>query len=335
MNHLKKNIRHIFFTPLTLFLTISLLLSIVAPSIALGKDDVRLKAILSQDQIQRPLAYPTALFFDTETDEAYVVDAGNNQLVLFDDSGFPTAAVGKGRGLDNIISGTYYNHRLYVCCSTTRQFPSGNITVLNDAFFLEQQLVLANKLPDPQNVVVKKIIATPDGKFYVLKSKNSDISIFDRHWNLLRHIAPRYDHLGVPEPAFIADMTQDRRGNLYFLSEQWGRVFVYNKAEKFLFSFGEKGGDRGKLARARGIAVDESKGRIYVSDYLRHTVLVYDITGRWLYEIGNKGSKPGDFFYPSAVGVNKQGLLFVADTFNHRVQIFTITEKTSDPGQSG
>jgi len=331
---LKKNIRHIFFTPLLLFLTISLLLSTVVPSVALEKDDVRLKAILSQDQTQRPLAYPTSLFFDTETNEAYVVDAGNNQLVLFDDSGFPTAAVGKGRGLDNIISGTYYNHKLYVCCSTTRQFPSGNITVLNDAFFLEQQLVLADKLPDP-HVVVKKIIATEGGKFYVLKSKNGDISIFDSHWNLQRHIAPRYDHLGVPEPAFIADMAQDRHGNMYFLSEQWGRVFVYNKDEKFLFSFGEKGGDRGKLARARGIAVDEGKGRIYVSDYLRHTILVYDITGQWLYEIGNKGSKPGDFFYPSSVGVDKHGLLFVADTFNHRVQIFTIKEKKSGPGEPG
>ena len=332
---MKKNIRHIFFTTVRLLLTTSLLLVTVSPVIAREKDDVRLKAILSQDQTQRSLAYPTALFFDVKTDEAYVVDAGNNQLVLFDNSGFPSGAVGNGRGLNNIITGTYYNHKLYVCCSTSRQFPSGNITVLNDAFFLEQQLVLANQFPDPQNVVVKKIIATEDGKFYALKSKNSDISIFDSHWNLQRHISPHYDHLGVPEPAFIADMTRDRHGNMYFLSEQWGRVFVYDKDEKLLFSFGEKGGDRGKLARPRGIAVDDTKGRIYVSDYLRHTVLVYDITGQWLYEIGNKGSKPGDFFYPSAVGVDKHGLLFVADTFNHRVQIFTIKERISESGQAG
>jgi len=332
---LKKNIRHIFFTTGWLLLTASLVLSTVTLSIAREKDEIRLKAILSQDQTQRHLAYPTAIFFDVKADEAYVVDAGNNQLVIFNDGGFPTGAVGKGRGLNNIITGTYYDHKLYVCCSTSREFQTGNITILNDAFFLEQQLILAAQLPDPQNVVIKKVIATEDGKFYVLKSKNSDISIFDNHWNLQRHIAPHYSHLGVPEPAFIADMAQDHHGNMYFLSEQWGRIFVYDRDEKFLFSFGEKGGDRGKLARARGIAVDDNKGRIYVSDYLRHTVLVYDITGRWLYEIGNKGSKPGDFFYPSAVGVDKHGLLFVADTFNHRVQIFTIKEKISEPGQAG
>lgn len=332
---MKKNNQYFFPTIFQLLLTVTILLLVASPAVAREKDDVRVKAILTQDQTQQPLAYPTSLFFDVAADEAYVVDAGNNQLVLFDDSGYPTASVGKGRSLDNIISGTYYNHKLYVCCSTTRQFPSGNITILNDAFFPEQQLVLADKFADPKNVVVKKIIATPSGKFYVMRSRESDVSVFDSDWNLLRHIAPRFDHLGVSEPAFIADITRDRHGNLYFLSEQWGRVFVYDKAEKFLFSFGEKGGDRGKLARARGIAVDDKSGRIYISDYLRHTILVYDITGQWLYEIGNKGSKPGDFFYPSAVGVDKHGLLFVADTFNHRVQIFKIKERPSKPEQAG
>ncbi len=309
-----------------------LLLSSAAPVSAGERDRVRLKAILSQDQTQRPLAYPTALFFDRNSDEAYVVDAGNNQVVLFDASGFPTGAVGQGRGLDNLISGTYFDHKLYVCCSTSRRFPFGNITVLNDAFFPEQQLVLADRFPEEEEIVVKKVLATEGGLFYVLKSKESDVSVFDSHWTLLRRIAPRYKHLDVLEPAFIADMTRDRHGNLYFLSEQWGRVFVYDKDETFLFSFGEKGGDRGKMARARGIAVDATNGRIYISDYLRHTVLVYDMKGQWLYEIGTKGNRPGDFFYPSAVGVNNEGLLFVADTFNHRVQIFTVK---AESGQAG
>lgn len=298
---------------------------------ALQKDEVRLKAILTQDQTQKALTYPTSLFFDLKNDEAYVVDAGNNQLVLFDNSGYPTGAVGKGRGLDNIISGTYTGHKLYVCCSTTKDFQTGNISILDDAFFLDQQLVLADLFHQEKkdNVIAKKILIGKTKLFYVLYSNNSDISIFDQNWQHLRHIAPRYDHLGVPEPAAIADMTTDHQGNLYFLSEQWGRVFVYNKEETFLFSFGDKGGDRGKLARARGIAVDDTKGRIYISDYLRHTVLVYDMAGKWLYEIGYKGSKPGSFLYPSSVGVDKHGFLFVADTFNHRVQIFSIRQKKS------
>ncbi len=320
---LKINNRHFFLTTELLIAVMTVMLFVTAAA-ALQKDDVRLKAILTQDQTQRPLAYPTSIFFDQETDEAYVVDAGNNQLVLFDDSGYPTGAVGKGRGLDNIISGRYYNHKLYVCCNTTREFPSGNITILDNAFFPEEQLILTDRFPHQDSVVIKKILAGENGQFYVLHSHNGDIGIFDKNWKYLRHIAPRYDHLGVPEPASIVDLTKDRQGNLYFLSEQWGRVFVYDKNETFLFSFGDKGGDRGKLARARGIAVDDNNGRIYIADYLRHTILVYDMTGQWLYEIGNKGSKPGDFFYPSSVEVNNRGLLFVADTFNHRVQIFSI-----------
>lgn len=320
--------RYILFSSSLFLATVILLISPVAtPVQAIQKDEVRLKAILTQDQNQQHLAYPTSVFFDQDADEVYVVDAGNNQLVLFDCNGYPTAAVGKGRSLNNIVSGMHYRNKLYVCCSGDRDFPLGNITILDNAFFPRQQLVLAGKFPDKKNFITREVMAGRNGAFYVLQSNNSDISIFDSNWNFLRHITPHYKHLGIREPATIADMTQDQNGIMYFLSEQWGRVFVYDENEEFLFSFGEKGGDRGKLARARGIAVDSNNERIYIVDYLRHTILVYNMEGQWLYEIGSKGTRPGYFFYPSAVCIDNNGILYVADTFNHRVQIFSIRQQ--------
>ncbi len=319
--------KHIFFS---LLLSAIFFLLSCFPVWSLQTDDVRLQAILSQGPDQRPLSYPTAIFFDQEADEVYVVDTGNSQLVLFNRGGYPTDAVGRGRGLENIISGLRYEKKLYVCCGSSQDFPSGYINILNNAFFSEQLRVLEEALPQQKPFIVQRVMAGSNDTFYVLQNSNSGISVFDTRWNFLHQISPHYEHLGVREPAKIIDMTQDKNKNIYFLSEQWGRVFVYDKDETFLFSFGDKGGDTGKLARARGIAVDSSHDRIYIADYLRHTVLVYNLAGQWLYEIGGRGTRPGYFFYPSAVCVDNDRNLYVSDTFNHRVQIFSIHLREGD-----
>ena len=316
------SLKNIFFSLLLITVSSAIFCTLAT---AVQKDEVRLKAILAQDNHQQPLSYPTALFFDSENDEVYVVDAGNNQLVLFGHDGFPTDTVGEGRGLNNIIGGLRYKNKLYVCCGSTNEFLSGSINVLDNAFFPEQRLILATERPDQTNFMVKRVMAGQSGWFYVLQSTASTVSIFNNEWTYSHQINPLYEHLGVREPAAIVDMAQDQHGTMFFLSEQWGRVFVYGENEEFLFSFGEKGGDKGKLARARGIAVDSRNNRVYISDYLRHAVLVYNLEGRWLYEIGGKGTRPGYFFYPSSVCVDSSGHLYVADTFNHRVQIFSIT----------
>ena len=303
-----------------------LLSLLIATSVAaVQTDEVRLKAILRQDPDQQALSYPTSLFFDQKTDEIYLIDAGNSQLVLFNRDGYPTDNVGKGRGLHNIISTMRHNNKLYVCCGSNRDFPSGNINILNNAFFSEQQLVLSQKTSHQEKFVTKQVMSGLNGAFYALQSNDSTINVFDSDWNFLRRIVPRHESLGVLEPASIVAMAQDQNGTMYFLSEEKGRVFVYDYNETFLFSFGDKGGDKGKMARPRSISVDSRNKRIYISDYLRHTVLVYTIKGKWLYEIGSKGDRPGYLFYPSGVCSDNNGTLFVADTFNHRVQIFSIT----------
>ncbi len=317
--------KYIFFS-LTLGIATAITIIIGTSAIAVQKDDVRLKAILTQDNHQQPLSYPTALFYDAEADEVYVVDASNNQLVIFGNDGYPTDTVGQGRGLYNIIGGLRHQKKLYVCCGSSNEFLSGSINVLDNAFFPEQQLVLATENSDKVPFIAKRVMASNDKQFYVLKSNNSTINIFNDKWGYSHQITPFYEHLGVKEPATIVDMAHDQQGTMYFLSEKWGHIFVYDQNEKFLFGFGEKGGDKGKLARARGIAVDSKNNRTYISDYLRHAVLVYDMKGRWLYEIGGKGARPGRFFYPSSVCVDNNGNLYVADTFNHRVQIFSINQ---------
>jgi len=97
---------------------------------------------------------------------------------------------------------------------------------------------------------------------------------------------------------------------------------VYNSERKPIFAFGEKGGSSGKLSRPRGIAIDESGGRMYIVDYMRHTITVYDRKGKYLFEFGGLGFDPGWFWFPNYISVDKRGRVYVADYFNHRIQVF-------------
>ena len=63
---------------------------------------------------------------------------------------------------------------------------------------------------------------------------------------------------------------------------------------------------------------------------MRHTILAYNFDGKFQFEIGGKGVSPGWFNFPTSIAVNDKGLVFVADYFNHRIQVLRIkVEKAS------
>ncbi len=59
-------------------------------------------------------------------------------------------------------------------------------------------------------------------------------------------------------------------------------------------------------------------------DYMRHALSVYNKEGKYLFEYGSKGGGPGLFNYPKGIFIDQDGRLFVADTFNKRIQVFKI-----------
>ena len=96
-------------------------------------------------------------------------------------------------------------------------------------------------------------------------------------------------------PVLIVDIDIDQEGHIYLLSESESKIYVYSANEEFLYSFGTKGGSSGKLSRPRGLAVDEKKKCVYVIDYMRQTLVIYDLVGKYLQEFGGAGWGPGSF----------------------------------------
>jgi uncharacterized protein (TIGR03663 family) len=94
------------------------------------------------------------------------------------------------------------------------------------------------------------------------------------------------------------------------------------------FTLGGAGADPGQFAAPRGIAVAPD-GSFYVADSMNHRIQHFDPAGNPIGQWGrfgsiDQGGAPGGTFNePWGVGVGPDGSVYVADTWNHRVQKFT------------
>ena len=76
--------------------------------------------------------------------------------------------------------------------------------------------------------------------------------------------------------------------------------------------------------RPTHLAIDPKNGTLYISDgYGNARVHRYDLDGKYLNSWGESGTDPGEFNIVHNIAVDSQGLVYVADRENHRIQIFT------------
>ena len=107
-------------------------------------------------------------------------------------------------------------------------------------------------------------------------------------------------------------------GSLFVADIQRKLVLQFNPQRQAVRAFGE-----GELDRPTFIALDEARGRLYVSDVLKNEVVVFDLaTGGKLFAFGGRGDAAGKLYTPQGIAIDKQGRIFVAEQLNARVQVF-------------
>ena len=71
----------------------------------------------------------------------------------------------------------------------------------------------------------------------------------------------------------------------------------------------------------------DSQGRFYISDERLHRITAYDPEGNYLFHWGEQGPGEGQMDTPSGLAFDSSDNLYVADTYNNRVQKFTAEGK--------
>jgi sugar lactone lactonase YvrE len=75
------------------------------------------------------------------------------------------------------------------------------------------------------------------------------------------------------------------------------------------------------LDQPSAVAVDSQK-RIWVLDGVNSRLVGFSYDGKYVTQFGKRGSGPGEFGSPLGLSIDSHDLIYVADSKNHRVQIF-------------
>ncbi|MEN3043719.1 MAG: 6-bladed beta-propeller [Candidatus Hydrothermales bacterium] len=90
------------------------------------------------------------------------------------------------------------------------------------------------------------------------------------------------------------------------------------------------------LYKPVNLTVDDYRNRLYVIDDSIMAIQVFNLDGQFLYTLGKKGNKPGEFLYPRGINIDRDGNVYVCEWGNFRVQILnTKGEVISVFGKSG
>jgi DNA-binding beta-propeller fold protein YncE len=109
----------------------------------------------------------------------------------------------------------------------------------------------------------------------------------------------------------------DASGDIYVTDSVLKRVFIFSKEGRYLRELGSTD----TFLRPTGITLDED--RIYVTDTLRHAVVVFSKKdGAFFFSFGKNGNGEGEFNYPTNIYTGKDKHLYIIDSMNFRVQIF-------------
>jgi len=159
------------------------------------------------------------------------------------------------------------------------------------------------------------------GRIYVSDTVRRSVLMFD---------VPKgtFAEIGREEPGELRKplgMAVDAECNLYVVDGTARRVVVYDQDGNFLRAFG--GAEL--FERPSHVDVDAEANYAYVVDTggvnsRHHRIRVFDLaTGEWAFDIGERGTGPGQFNLPRDIAVGPDGRLYVVDGANFRVQVFT------------
>lgn len=179
----------------------------------------------------------------------------------------------------------------------------------------------------------------PQGQVYVADAFNYRVQVFDADGGFLRSWrGPSKDSM----PFTPWGIAVDPQGQVYVTDLQANMVYKFSGEGQLLTQWGGFGTGEGQFTGPTGIAVSFD-GKIYVVDSLGYRVQVFTPEGQFLYKWGSfcdlyihpglgcvdpDGPGPlekgdGQFSSPWGIAFDSLGRVYIADSANKRIQVFT------------
>jgi DNA-binding beta-propeller fold protein YncE len=191
-----------------------------------------------------------------------------------------------------------------------------------------------------QFIWVTDVAVDPSGPVYTCEygeGRADRVQKFDRQGRFVLQLARFGSRPGeVQRPQGLAI---DHHGDLFVADAVNHRVQKFAPDGRLLAVIGGLGSAPGQLRYPYDVALDAA-GRLYVCEFGNHRISVFGVRSsvsgptpntehqtpnteyRFITLWGRPGRAPGEFNHPWGVGVDTAGFIYVADTYNYRVQKF-------------
>ena len=159
----------------------------------------------------------------------------------------------------------------------------------------------------PQGITI-----SPDGRIYVCDDADDCVCVFDVNGKFLFSFGSR----GSGDECFDCpeDLCLASDGFLYITDVYNSRISVYDKNGEFIRNF---------TPTYQPTCVDATDcGHLIVSSLESCKVMIYTTGGDLVHVFGEHGSQLGQFIRPTGVSVDSDGLIYIADCLNDRIQVF-------------
>lgn len=164
-----------------------------------------------------------------------------------------------------------------------------------------------------------RAIGVHEDSVYVI-DKSGRVQVFDEEGAFLRQWTVPDSKNGTPTAIAFHE-----NGRVLIPDTHYSRVLEYSPEGELLDQWGRFGNGPDGFVYPTGIAMAPN-GEYVLSEYGQgaERVHVFDTARKFLRQWGEQGEGNGQFNRAMAIGINRAGELYVADTANHRVQSFTV-----------
>jgi sugar lactone lactonase YvrE len=304
-----------------------MLLLLVLPTAFLSAQPAAFVRDLAVPSGGTPIVRPADIYVDPLTHELYVADAGNGRIVIFDAQGRFDFAFTDPEHLTTPkqIAVDSMGH-IFVLAESQGE----KLTVFDyDGTFLRDL-----PLKDPSTGKTLSVVTfTMDAQDRIFAATCQPVHL----WVLRADGTPLYD------VALFTDLDKEARdqqmlgslsiinGDLIIPMPTLASVARCTLDGKLVRAFGISGGGGfGELAFPVAAASD-GQGGILVLDRMRHTILQFRDDGTYVQERGGFGESPGWFYMPNSLAAGPDGLCYVGQWFNNRIQGVRLTAQDSAP----
>ena len=204
---------------------------------------------------------------------------------------------------DEIAVAELLNHRVSVFSSDGTHLRSFGRKGLNNGEF-----------QCPEGIAFDRL-----GNIVVADCLNHRVQVFDRNGNFLSKF--REQGNGNNKLKYPLGLSINCNGDIIVADRGNKLIKIFSSSGEYLRKFG-----------GLGFLVEPNHciqhGQYFiVSDYGDDSIKMFDLEGKFISKFGKRGERDGQFNRPRYLSVDKEGLLMVCDSYNHRVQVFELSGK--------